>query len=109
MRQLPEIFDGFYDGFSDYRSYLDYMSRDGSWGDALTLQAISHLLLRPILVVTDHPDSEQGLLVTEPPAVIDHDAWEAPFYIVHYGERHYEATRPSAKVKPEATVKRELK
>ena len=36
MRLLPDIFTGFYDGFPSFDAYLKHMSKDGSWGDALT-------------------------------------------------------------------------
>ena len=69
------------------------MSKDGSWEDALTLQAISHLLLREIRIVTDYPNAADALMFVESPSAIPPAAWGEPFYLVRYAERHYEATQ----------------
>ena len=67
------------------------MRKDGTWGDHLTLTALAHLLLRPILVVTDttHP---AYVLEAFPPATVPRSAWSTDIWVAHHGERHYEAT-----------------
>eukprot|EP00435_Cladocopium_sp_Y103_P058513 s1421_g20.t1 len=54
--------------------------------------AMSHLLLRPIHVVTDRPGSDEALLVVEPPHQINQEAWGPPVIVAYTGWKHYEGT-----------------
>ena len=78
------------DTVPNYTEYLSHMRKPGSWGDVLTLTAISHLTLRPIRVVPDDPALPE-LFVT-PPNFIAESTWGPEILLVHYGEIHYEAT-----------------
>ena len=75
MRHLPRMFGEAFLGFSTYDDYLNYMNQDGSWGGHLTATAISHLLLRPICVVTDALAEDQAMMFAEPPEIISREAW----------------------------------
>ena len=54
LRQFPEYFNAFADGFTNFQAYLNHIGGNGKWGDALTLTAMAHLTLRPIHVLTDN-------------------------------------------------------
>ena len=93
LASLPSFFSPWFDSrFKDYESYLAHMGREGSWGDDLCLLAMSHLILRPIHLVTDREDEEEALMVVEPPEQISREAWGEPIVIAYLGFRHYEAT-----------------
>ena len=68
------------------------MRQTGTWGDHLTLLAMANLTLRPICVITDSTHEEASVMEILPPESIAQDAWGEPIWIVHYGEKHYEAT-----------------
>ncbi|XP_072043458.1 uncharacterized protein [Amphiura filiformis] len=44
---------------SDWTSYLESMTRDGEWADAVILVAMSHMLRRGIMVVTSSPEGTE--------------------------------------------------
>ena len=41
---------------SDWNTYLQSMSKDGEWADAIVVSAMARMLKRDILVVTSSPD-----------------------------------------------------
>ena len=92
------------DGFPNFKDYVNYTRRRGSWGDHLTLTAISHWMLRPIRVITDSPSSP--VMFATPPDFIAESAWGPKLILVRHGEVHYEATSPvaSAASAPESGV-----
>jgi hypothetical protein len=97
LRQLAPLFrDHIEQRFRDYDQYLDYMAREGSWGDDLCVQAASHLLLRPIHVITDAAHEDDSVISYYPPHVIDQSVWGAEVVIAYIGYRHYEITMPKA-------------
>ena len=67
------------------------MRQPGSWGDHLTLTAISHLTLRPIRVISE---STTLPVMINPPDFISHSLWQPEVIVAHQGEFHYEATAP---------------
>ena len=71
-------------------------------GDHLTLQAMANLMLRPIWVITDSVREASSVMKIDPIDAISPEEWDTPVYVVHYGERHYEATEQA----PE-TIKQE--
>lgn len=93
--------------FKSFQQYLDNMARPHTWGDELTLAAAAHLLLRPVVVLSDQEQESERRF--EPPPLIHSLVWGPPVYIVHLNLKHYEATCPLAKpgTKKEP-VKREL-
>ena len=59
--------------FKSFDQYLECMMRPQAWGDELTLCAMSHLLLRPIIVLSDE-ESEPEREFT-PPSFISREVW----------------------------------
>ena len=47
--------------FPDYASYVDHMSRDGSWGGDLVLQSCAALFMRPVCVVSAESEEHEGI------------------------------------------------
>ena len=75
-----------------FRSYLARMQRiEKEWGDNLTLVAFSHMLKRPIHLVTNRSDLQYVEIITPPPD-ISRNEWGTPIVLAYYGEWHYEAT-----------------
>ena len=73
---------------------------------------MSHLLLRPIYIVTDRPSDDEALFVVEPPSQINAEAWDPPVWICFLGFNHYEVTlaitsRRQASVPPLVSMKTE--
>ncbi|CAK0846631.1 unnamed protein product [Prorocentrum cordatum] len=95
MSTLKDMFMGFA-GVDDldYDAYVADMRKDGTWGDELTLTALAHLLMRPIFVISDTTDPAY-VLEALPPAAVSRRAWGPEIWVVHQGERHYEATAPA--------------
>ena len=53
---------------------------------------VVELKSRPICVITDSTHEQALEIEILPPESIAQDAWGEPIWIVHYGEKHYEAT-----------------
>ena len=69
LRQLPQLFaDKISSTFTSFEAYLQSMSRPSTWGDELTLQAASCLLLTPIRVLSDS-EVEPERRLTPPPTI----------------------------------------
>ena len=68
------------------------MRNEGVWATALEIYAASHLLLRPIHLVTDHVDNAHATTVVEPPSMLSASAWGATIYLAHFLEWHFEGT-----------------
>ena len=103
MEQFPELFGNFIDDFPNFKEYLQYMRKQGSWGDHLTLTALSHLMLRPIIVLTDN--AEKPELLIEPPEFISPTVRGPPLYLIHRAEIHYEGTCPIQSGPPNNSVR----
>jgi hypothetical protein len=67
--------------------YIDYMKRQDSWGDDMTLTACSHILRRKIFVVTDSSD-ENHMIVFCPPDMM----WQGPLTLSLVMDKHYDST-----------------
>ena len=92
--------------FRSFQQYLENMARPHTWGDELTLCAASHLLLRPVVVLSDQEHEKERRF--EPPPLIHSSVWGPEVYIVHLNNNHYEATCPLAKPRTKQEhVKRE--
>lgn len=70
------------------------MGRSGTWGDDLCVIAMSHLLWRPIYIITDRENDDEALMMFEPPTMISKETWGEPVYISYLGFKHYEACLP---------------
>ena len=91
LRQLPQLFaDKISSTFTSFEAYLQTMSRPSTWGDELTLQAASCLLLTPIRVLSDS-EVEPERRFTPPPTIAP-EVWGKEIVICHIGNNHYEAT-----------------
>ena len=96
LELLPNIFGEFWEGkFDNYKQYLAKMREQNTWGEHLTLQAMANLMMRPIWVITDSAHEAASVIQINPIDAICPDKWDEPVYVVHYGERHYEATEPA--------------
>ena len=92
--------------FRSFQQYLENMAHPHTWGDELTLCAASHLLLRPVVVLSDQEHEKERRF--EPPPLIHSSVWGPEVYIVHLNNNHYEATCPLAKPRTKQEhVKRE--
>ena len=72
-------------GGSDPPAYIASL-RQGAWGDQLTLAVASHLLHRPVTVITDSANPGSATLKITPPAHISPAAWGPAVYIAHMSE-----------------------
>ena len=71
----------------DWNDYLEEMSKDGEWADALFLVATAHMLKRDILVVTSSP---QGIGDADCHWIVgDIDFSGIPIRLGHVWELHY--------------------
>ena len=93
--------------FKSFDQYLECMMRPQAWGDELTLCAMSHLLLRPIIVLSDE-ESEPEREFT-PPSFISREIWGFPVYVVHMLHKHFDATCPiqDSPLKEKIAIKKE--
>ena len=73
LRQFPEYFRAFADGFNNFNAYLNHIAVEGNWGDQLTLTAIAHLTLRSVHVLTDEP--LRPVITITLPETIAEEAW----------------------------------
>eukprot|EP01088_Endostelium_zonatum_P004791 TRINITY_DN1612_c0_g1_i1.p1 TRINITY_DN1612_c0_g1~~TRINITY_DN1612_c0_g1_i1.p1 ORF type:complete len:365 (+),score=111.88 TRINITY_DN1612_c0_g1_i1:87-1181(+) len=79
------------DSFSSWNKYVDYMSTSGSWGDHITLVAISNMFGISIMIVSSIDEKKAGkaggVVFIEP------ENKEVPvkkmIYLSHWHERHY--------------------
>ena len=72
---------------SDWNTYLDSMSRDGEWADAVVLFAMAHMLKREILVVTSSPEGTDDKAIQW--IVGDVNFKGTPIRLGHVWELHY--------------------
>lgn len=99
LAKFADVFRSFFVGqFAVYEDYVANMRLDATWGDHLTLIAMSHVLLQPLHVVTDSVEELASLIIIEPPEHVDRESWttQHPIVVCHYGEVHYESVRPSS-------------
>ena len=72
---------------SDWNTYLDSISRDGEWADAVVLVAMAHMLRRDILVVTSSPEGTGDKAIKW--IVGDSNFKGTPIRLGHVWEQHY--------------------
>ena len=94
VRTFPNVFAQWRDTyFKSYEDYVLNLERDGVYADDLCCMAASHLLLRPLRIISDC--SGDYTFDFEPPETIDRSAWGHPVVLAIYLKgRHYEATQP---------------
>ncbi len=101
MKRLPEWFAGSVSGpFAGFAEYLEYMEKPSSWRDHLVVVAISHLLMRPVRIVTDSTLESTAVTVVEPPSVVAETSWGPPILIAYCTDFNYETTVPVDLVEP---------
>lgn len=70
------------------KDYLDSLSKQGTWADAVAIQGCARMLGRDIHIVTSQEQStKDGYLVNKVCAGGDNSA--EPFLLGHVGEFHY--------------------
>lgn len=86
LKSTPECYSGFvHETFEDY---VNRMSRDGQWGDNVTLQAASDMLGTEIHILTDQPGAEH---LEVRPASQNADQPQSPLWLAFLAEVHYDA------------------
>ena len=70
------------------------MLKDGSYGDELTLQAASHLFLRPIKVVSGDTEGSESVRVFCPHECVSRDLCGPEIVVGYLTWNHFEATGP---------------
>ena len=95
LQSMESLFSGWFDRhWQDYQSYLQHMLKDGSYGDELTLQAASHLFLRPIKVISGDTEESESVRVFCPPECVSRDLWGPEIVVGYLAWNHFEATGP---------------
>ena len=89
LATFPELFASWFDTYwGTFDEYIRHLRRDGSYADDLCCVAASHLLLRPLRVITDI--AGQGVIEFFPPNSIAPTAWGPPLVLAYYLKgRHY--------------------
>ena len=87
LRENPETYAGFVEGAEVFANYVNRISRDREWGDEVTLRAFEQCYRRGVRVLSDN---EQNPVINP--------RFEGPqedtITITHYGELHYNGTKP---------------
>ncbi len=82
LSMFPSLFRPWFDQkWSSFERYLAAMGRSGTWGDDICVIAMSHLLWRPICIVTDRENDDEALMMFEPPTMISQETCGEPIYI----------------------------
>eukprot|EP00929_Paragymnodinium_shiwhaense_P067228 TRINITY_DN33850_c0_g1_i1.p1 TRINITY_DN33850_c0_g1~~TRINITY_DN33850_c0_g1_i1.p1 ORF type:complete len:232 (+),score=48.72 TRINITY_DN33850_c0_g1_i1:70-765(+) len=99
LRATPERY--MYFVHEAYEEYVERMSRDGEYGDHVTLQAAADALRREILVFTDSFGSENEVITVRPTEVAEDSDCDSPrdelrqIPVFFYAdEAHYDAGQP---------------
>ena len=87
LRENPERYSAFVETDEVFADFVNRMSQDGEWGGHRTLRAFEQSYRRGVLVLNDN---EQNPILD--PAF--EDSSEDPITVTHYGEVHYNGTRP---------------
>ena len=82
----------FTDGDAGLERYVAHMRDDGVWATAIEVSAAAHALMRPLHLITEHPDTDAAATIVEPPDMIYPSAWGPPLYLAHFLEWHFEGT-----------------
>ena len=88
LRENPATYAGFVEGAEGFANYVNRISRDGEWGDEITLRAFEHCNGRGVRVLSDNEQNPVINPTFEGPL-------EDAITITHYGElqRHQAHTR----------------
>jgi len=86
--------DSFHGGEVGLQSHVRQMRVAGTWATAFEVTAASHLLLRPIHLITDELREDASTTRIEPPCCIAAEAWGPTVYLAHFLQLHFEGTRP---------------
>ena len=84
--------DSFADGHAGLLRHVNIMRKSGTWGTAYEVTALSHLLLRPIHLITDTALDAESTTIVKPPDCIAQEAWETTLYLGHFLAWHFEGT-----------------
>ena len=75
------------------QQHIQKMRKPGVWATALEVTVASHLLSRPIHLITDSTQpGSGGTLPVGPPAFIAASAWGPTVYLAHFLNWHFEGT-----------------
>ena len=85
--------ESFPGGSEAFDLHVERMRRSGTWGTTYEITAASHLLLRPIHLITDTELDAHAVTVVEPLQIISPSAWGETVYLAHFLNWHYEGTR----------------
>eukprot|EP00438_Fugacium_kawagutii_P035198 Skav204732 [mRNA] locus=scaffold1854:45132:45638:- [translate_table: standard] len=80
--------------FPDFSSYIDEMTRPGTYGDDMTLAAAAALFMRPVWIVGPDSGSVEGIRKINPPGNVSVETWGQPIVLGFVDWNHYEATCP---------------
>ena len=92
---LESCKDWFAPCFEHASALSDHILRErnpGKWATAFEICAASHLLCRPMHLVTDHGDTAHSTALIEPPSFFAASIWGATVYLAHFLEWHFEGT-----------------
>eukprot|EP00974_Lingulodinium_polyedra_P001675 158351-Lingulodinium_polyedra.AAC.1 len=80
------------------KNHISKMRNEGTWATSLEITAASHLLLRPIHLITDADKDEESTTILEPPEIFAQSAWAPTVYLAHFLQWHFEGTAVRARV-----------
>ena len=87
LRENPETYSAFMEPDEDFAEYINRISQDGQWGDEVTLRAFERCNGRGVRVLSDNEQNPVINPTFEGPL-------EDTITITHYGELHYNGTKP---------------
>ena len=87
LRENPERYFQFVESGEVFADYVNRISQDGQWGDEITLRAFVEYYSRGVRVLSDN---EQNSVIDHIREGLQGDA----ITITHYGEVHYNGTKP---------------
>ena len=79
-----------------YAAWCSHMAQPGTWGCELTLLGASHVMRRPVRVITDSEaeDEQAYTRLLTPPPCIDESLWGQEVVVCVSMDRHFDATEP---------------
>lgn len=95
LAENPREYSPFVSGFHTYSEYLKRMSKQGEWGDNITLQAISDLFGLRIRLITSYAG---GVVQVEPKEMRS----SRILWLSFFAELHYNSVYPAGEIVPES-------